>query len=154
MAQTATLPLKAGQRSPWRERLSENWQVFKRNPLGRIGLVLLVIFALMAAFSYVPQLIDPMYHPMTGVDPDILHTSGPSLRHWLGTDFMGRDLFSQLLAGARVAFMVGVSAAFMSIVLGVTIGMIAGYGGGVTLDQRAHAPGRYDNGHAHPFGGA
>jgi peptide/nickel transport system permease protein len=72
-----------------------------------------------------------MYHPMTGVDPLVLHSVGPSARHWLGTDFMGRDILSQLLAGTRVAFMVGVSAAFMSIVLGVSVGMVAGYAGGL-----------------------
>jgi peptide/nickel transport system permease protein len=76
-------------------------------------------------------MIDPMYHPMTGVDPDISHSTSPSWRHWLGTDFIGRDILSQLLAGARIAFMVGISAAFMSIFLGTIIGMIAGYTGKV-----------------------
>jgi peptide/nickel transport system permease protein len=85
----------------------------------------------MALCSYLPPAIDPMYHPMTGVDPQVLHSVGPSWRHWLGTDFMGRDILSQLLAGARVAFLVGVSAAFMAIVLGVSVGMTAGYAGGV-----------------------
>jgi len=66
---------------------------------------------------------------MTGVDPEITKSTGPSLTHWLGTDFMGRDILSQLLAGARVAFLVGVSAAFMSVVLGTAIGMVAGYMG-------------------------
>ena len=66
---------------------------------------------------------------MSGVDPEISKSTGPSLRHWLGTDFMGRDLFSQLLAGARVAFMVGISSAFMSILLGTLVGMISGYMG-------------------------
>ena len=70
-----------------------------------------------------------MYNPMTGVDPNISTCTPPSWRHWLGTDFMGRDIFSQLLAGARVAFMVGVSAAVMSVVLGTAIGMTAGYMG-------------------------
>lgn len=112
-------------------RLAENWRVFRSNLLGRIGLTLLTIFGLMAVCSYLPQMIDPMYHPMTGVDPLVAHSVGPSWRHWLGTDFMGRDILSQLLAGARVAFMVGISAAFMSVVLGVTIGMVAGYRGGV-----------------------
>jgi peptide/nickel transport system permease protein len=86
----------------------------------------------MALGSYLPPLIDPMYHPMTGVDPMISSTSGPSLKHWLGTDFIGRDIFSQLLAGARIAFMVGLSAAFISIVLGTGIGMVSGYTGGIT----------------------
>lgn len=119
-------------RHPWRERLLENWRVFHRNPLGRVGLILLAIFAIMAALSVVPPLIDPMYHPMTGVDPEVMQSSAPSWRHWLGTDFMGRDILSQLLAGTRVAFMVGVSAAFMSIVLGVSVGMVSGYLGGWT----------------------
>ena len=109
--------------------LLEGWMVFRKNLLGKIGLILLAIFAAMALGSFVPPVIDPMYHPMTGVDPEVVSSQGPSLKHWLGTDFMGRDIFSQLLAGARVAFMVGVSAAFMSIVLGTAIGMVAGYMG-------------------------
>jgi len=111
------------------DRLRGGWAIYKQNLLGRIGLSLLVMFALMAICSFIPPLIDPMYQPMTGVDPVITKSTGPSLRHWLGTDFMGRDILSQLLAGARVAFLVGVSAAFMSIVLGTAIGMVAGYMG-------------------------
>ncbi len=111
------------------DRFRGGWAIYKQNLLGRIGLSLLVMFALMAICSFIPPLIDPMYQPMTGVDPEITKSVGPSLTHWLGTDFMGRDLLSQLLAGARVAFLVGVSAAFMSIVLGTAIGMVAGYMG-------------------------
>ncbi len=111
------------------DRFRGGWAIYKQNLLGRIGLSLLAMFALMAICSFIPPLIDPMYQPMTGVDPEITKSTGPSLRHWLGTDFMGRDLLSQLLAGTRVAFLVGVSAAFMSIVLGTAIGMVAGYMG-------------------------
>jgi peptide/nickel transport system permease protein len=123
---------RLSERIRWIGLFLEGWSVFKESLLGRIGLTLLVIFALMAICSFIPPHIDPMYHPMTGVDPDIASSTGPSARHWLGTDFMGRDLLSQLLAGARVAFMVGVSAAFMSIFLGTAIGMIAGYVGRFT----------------------
>jgi peptide/nickel transport system permease protein len=138
MAQTAA-ELARRRRHLWRQRLADNWRVFSSNLLGRIGLGLLAMFGLMALFSYLPPLIDPMYHPMTGVDPEIMSSTGPSFRHWLGTDFMGRDILSQLLAGARVAFMVGVSAAFMSVVLGTAFGMTAGYMGGAsdTLLMRA-----------------
>jgi peptide/nickel transport system permease protein len=114
---------------PWVDRLRRGWAIYRQNLLGKIGLSLLVMFALMALCSFIPPLIDTMYQPMTGVDPEITHSTGPSLRHWLGTDFMGRDILSQLLAGARVAFLVGVSAAFMSIVMGTAIGMVAGYMG-------------------------
>jgi peptide/nickel transport system permease protein len=120
---------KSFKKPSWMVRFGEGWAIYKQNILGKIGLTLLVIFGLMAIFSFIPPLIDPMYQPMTGVDPDITKSTGPSIKHWLGTDFMGRDIMSQLLAGARVAFMVGVSAAFMSIVIGTAIGMIAGYMG-------------------------
>lgn len=114
------------------DRVLENWSIFKENLLGKIGLTLLIIFAAMAVTSFFTPLIDPMYNPMTGVDPNISYSTGPSLHHWLGTDFIGRDILSQLLAGARIAFMVGISAAFMSIVLGTIIGMVAGYAGKTT----------------------
>ncbi len=120
---------RAVPRSQRRSRWGEAWSVFIRNPLGRAGLGMLVLFGLMAVASYIPPLVDPMYKPMTGVDPEISNSVGPSLKHWLGTDFMGRDIFSQLLAGARVAFMVGVSAAFMTVVLGTAVGLTAGYMG-------------------------
>lgn len=116
-------------RSHWAERLQDGWRVYRKNIIGRIGLTLLSLFALMALASFIPPLIDPMYHPMSGVDPHISYSTGPSLQHWLGTDFIGRDIFSQLLAGARIAFMVGISSALMSILFGTTIGMIAGYAG-------------------------
>ncbi|HIC85490.1 MAG TPA: ABC transporter permease, partial [Desulfobacterales bacterium] len=115
----------------FKSKFLEGWEIFRKSLLGRIGLILIIIFALMALASFIPPMINPMYHPMHGVDPEISFSTGPSWKHWLGTDFMGRDILSQLLAGARVAFMVGVSAAFMSILLGTTIGMIAGYTGNV-----------------------
>ncbi|RJR25129.1 MAG: ABC transporter permease, partial [Desulfobacteraceae bacterium] len=87
----------------WIDHFFEGWSVFWENPLGKIGMALLGLFSLMAAGSFIPPMIDPIYHPMTGVDPEISSSVGPSLRHWLGTDFMGRDIMSQLLAGARVA---------------------------------------------------
>lgn len=125
-------PTAVKRRSHWMERFLAGWEVYRANTIGRIGLVLLIVFAIMAAASFVPQWVDPMYHPMTGVDPLISHSTGPSLRHPLGTDYIGRDILSQLLAGARIAFMVGISSALISILFGTTIGMIAGYAGGRT----------------------
>ncbi|MCB2148091.1 MAG: ABC transporter permease [Deltaproteobacteria bacterium] len=122
--------MAAGRALPhWVDRFLGGWRVYRKNTIGRIGMALLVLFALMATTSFIPQWVDPMYHPMTGVDPQISYSTGPSLRHWLGTDFIGRDIFSQLLAGARIAFMVGISSALISILFGTTIGMVAGYAG-------------------------
>ncbi len=114
------------------QRFLEGWSLFYENLVGRIGLFLLLVFGLMAVCSYIPPMIDPMYHPMTGVDPNVFRSTPPSATHWLGTDNIGRDLLSQLLTGARIAFLVGISAAFMSIVFGTLIGMIAGYAGKLT----------------------
>jgi len=122
----------AAKRSYNLQRFLDGWALFYENPVGKLGVFLLVCFGAMALISYIPPLIDPMYHPMTGVDPSISNATGPSAKHWLGTDNLGRDLFTQLLTGARIAFMVGISAAFMSIVFGTLIGMIAGYAGRVT----------------------
>ena len=113
----------------WQSAFMNNWSMLSHHIIGRIGITLLALFALMAVGSFVPPLIDPIYNPMSGVDPDIAYASPPSWRHWLGTDFIGRDIFSQLLAGARIAFMVGISSAFMSIFLGTAIGIVAGYAG-------------------------
>lgn len=122
-----------GAKVHWLKHLSENWAVYRKNPMGLLGLGLLAMFALMALASFVPPLIHPMYHPMSGVDPEIETSVGPSARHWFGTDFMGRDIFSQVLTGARVAFLIGVSAAFMAVAIGTMVGMVAGYFGG-TVD--------------------
>jgi peptide/nickel transport system permease protein len=113
-------------------RFQKGWKIFILNPLGKAGVILLTIFMLMAIASFFIPLLDPMYDPMTGIDPLIEKSTGPTLIHWLGTDNVGRDLFTQLLEGAKVAFIVGLSSAFISIVLGTVIGMIAGYTGGIT----------------------
>lgn len=113
------------------ERFQKGWQIFIKNPLGKTGVILLIIFMFMAAASFFIPHIDPMYDPMTGIDPLIKKSTPPSFQHWLGTDNVGRDLFAQLMEGAKVAFIVGLSSAFISIVLGTVIGMISGYAGGI-----------------------
>jgi len=120
-----------GGRAHFLRHLGENWAIYRKNPMGMGGLGLLVLFGLMALASFIPPLLDPMYHPMSGVDPEIDTSVGPSARHLLGTDFMGRDILAQLLTGARVALLIGVSAAFMAVAIGTMVGMVAGYFGGI-----------------------
>ncbi|MCP3876377.1 MAG: ABC transporter permease [Desulfobacteraceae bacterium] len=112
------------------KRFLKGWKIFIKNPLGKAGLIILFVFMLMALASFLVPLLGPMYDPMTGTDPNIKVSTGPSFSHWIGTDNVGRDLFTQLLEGAKVAFIVGLSSAFISIVIGTTIGMISGYAGG------------------------
>ncbi len=113
------------------DRFTSGWKIFIRNPLGKAGITILVLFALMALASFWVPLMGEMYDPMTGVDPGVSHSVGPSTVHWLGTDFIGRDIFCQLLEGSKIAFIVGLASAFISIVIGTVVGMVSGYAGGI-----------------------
>jgi peptide/nickel transport system permease protein len=68
--------------------------------------------------------------PDTGELRDAL--SAPSSEHWLGTDYLGRDILSRVIAGSRVALIAGVEATLIALVLGVGIGMVIGLAGGWT----------------------
>src|SRR5690625_7634413 len=64
---------------------------------------------------------------MIEVNGQLQINKGMTSKHWLGTTDMGRDIFSQLVYGARPAVLVGTSAAFMVVAIGTIIGLIAGY---------------------------
>lgn len=124
--------------SGWKRRIElfkrefkANWELFKQNRIGLFGLGLLLFFGLMALLSPIMPMIDEMYKPMTGVDEGIFCSTPPSKTHLLGTDFMGRDILSQLMRGAQIAFVVGITAALASVIIGTVIGLIAGYFGKV-----------------------
>lgn len=118
--------------------MKNNWMLFKQSKVGILGVVILAIFFVLALVSVIPPKIDEMYIPLYGTDPEIMGISPPSLRHPLGTDFMGRDLFSQLLEGAKWALIVGITAATASVVVGTVVGLVSGYFSGIvdTLLQR------------------
>lgn len=92
-----------------------------------VGLVMLVVSIVVAVFA---PLITP-YDPQTSAgltSGDIYNP--PSAEHWLGTDDAGKDVFSSFIYGSRVSLIVGFFAAFISIVIGGVIGIVAGYYGG------------------------
>lgn len=71
----------------------------------------------------------------TGLDPEAIDVANmlgkPSSEHWFGTDELGRDYFTRVLYGARVSLIVGVLAMVTSVFIGVAVGMISGYFGGI-----------------------
>ena len=71
----------------------------------------------------------------TGLDPEAIDVTNmlgkPSSEHWFGTDELGRDYFTRVLYGARVSLIVGVLAMVTSVFIGVAVGMISGYFGGI-----------------------
>jgi peptide/nickel transport system permease protein len=93
-----------------------------RDPLGALGATLVALFVLSAALA-------PMIAPY---DPNALDVparlQGPSLAHLLGTDNLGRDVFSRVLYGGRIALGVALTAVGLSLVAGTLLGLIAGYG--------------------------
>jgi len=105
----------------------KTWKEFKKNLGGRIAaVILLIIFyaAFMAPF------IAP-YSPLE-IDYSNMNYSPPSVQHWFGTDDFGRDIFSRVLYGTRIALGIGFSAVFLNALLGVSLGLFAGYYGGKT----------------------
>lgn len=115
----------------YKRALKNNWELFCENKSGLIGFYIFLFFAMLTLLSFFPEHISDIYHPIKGVDENIYSSTPPSFKHPLGTDFMGRDLFSQLLAGARIAFIVGVLSAIIAAFLGTFIGIVSGYFGGI-----------------------
>ena len=97
---------------------------FKRHKLALISLVILVILGLAALFAPIIAPYDPneMAGPFSGA---------PGKGFLLGTDQIGRDVFSRLLYAMRISLLVGIMATLISTVIGVILGLIAGYFGGV-----------------------
>ncbi len=108
-------------------------QVLKRlvkNPVAMAGLIILLIILLL---SILAPLLAP-YDP-NAMDYSALK-SGPSARHLLGCDHLGRDILSRLLYGGRYSLALGFIAAMIGLILGVFFGCIVGYAGG-TVDNIA-----------------
>jgi peptide/nickel transport system permease protein len=100
------------------------WRKFLRHRGATISLVLLIVLTGAA-------LLAPLVAPYDPEKLNILQRlQGPSERHWLGTDDVGRDVFSRLLYGGRVSLLVGIVSASLSVVIGVLIGGLAAQFGG------------------------
>ena len=100
------------------------WHYFKKRRMAVGGLVMIAIMFLIAglAFFLAPQ--DP------GKTDVSLKLKAPSLHHYLGTDQLGRDVFSRMLYGSRISLSVGFVAVGISILIGILVGAVAGFYGG------------------------
>jgi peptide/nickel transport system permease protein len=101
----------------------------------RLTLFAIGILAIMVILSALAGVVS---EKILGVEPnatDLLSTfESPSSEHWLGTDQIGRDQLSRLLYGGRISLAIGFSAAAVSMTIGVAIGLIAGFFGGIVDD--------------------
>ncbi len=96
----------------------------KRYPLGAAGAVIAAVFVSMAIFAPWITQFDP-----TATDPRA-SLAYPGAAHILGADFMGRDMWSRIVYGARISLAVGLGSTSLGCLIGVTIGLTSGYFGG------------------------
>ena len=101
------------------------WLGLKGNALGMIGLSIILLFILLALFAPWLATHDPATQDLAN------RLAKPSAAHWLGTDELGRDIYSRLLFGGRVTLGMVIAVVVLVAPIGLAIGCIAGYFGGV-----------------------
>lgn len=99
------------------------WKRFRRHPGAITGSVILALLVILCVFA-----------PLSPYDPERSNMEArlqpPSLSHPMGTDALGRDLFTRVLYGGRISLLVGVLVIGISLTIGVPVGALAGYYGG------------------------
>lgn len=102
--------------------LPEKLVLFLRNPMGVLGFTLVLLIVISAVFA-------PLFATHNPFTMDIANRlAGPSFDNLLGTDQLGRDTYTRVLYGGRVALQVAAIGVSVSLIVGLTLGMIAGYG--------------------------
>jgi ABC-type dipeptide/oligopeptide/nickel transport system permease subunit len=105
---------------------SDAWARLKANRIAVAGLVVIFLLGMIAVFG-------PWLTPYDFLSQDLdARNLAPSASHWLGTDELGRDVASRVIFGTRTAFLVAIVVTAISVVLGSTLGAVAGYFGGKT----------------------
>ncbi len=101
-----------------------SWKLLARNPVTLVSALVLAVVAVIAVFA---QALAP--YGINDVDvPNALQA--PSLTHWLGTDELGRDVLSRVLVAVQASMRIAVTSVALALVVGVAIGLLAGYRGG------------------------
>jgi len=115
--------------SPFQARMQALWLGWRRlrsNPPALVGAVILLLLIAVAAFAPLLATHDIYAQDLTA------RLQPPSAAHWLGTDDLGRDIFSRLVYGSRITLYIAFLAALIAAPLGLVIGTTAGYLGGWT----------------------
>ena len=102
------------------------WRELKKNKGAMVGLVMLIIIVLIALLAGVLLDYENVVIKMNPAE----RLQKPSAEHWFGTDSYGRDVFARLLYGARPSIAVGLVAVAIALLVGTTLGIVAGYYGG------------------------
>ena len=100
------------------------WRFIRKKPLGAAGAVIMGAIVATALFAELAATHDPV---ATNAAQTL---APPGAGHWLGTDNLGRDIYSRLVHGARVSLIVGLASTLLGSALGGVIGLLSGYAGG------------------------
>lgn len=100
------------------------WKELRRNPGALAGIIILITIVCIAILAPVVSPFDPV--ALSPADSN----QAPSAQHLMGTDILGRDIFSRVIFGARISLWLGLVSVGIASVLGLTLGLIAGYFGG------------------------
>ncbi len=104
---------------------SSTFRLARRNPLAAAGVTLVAVFVVFAIFA-------PWIAPRSPSHIDLAgRLASSSSEHWFGTDELGRDILSRIIFGARISLIVGSSVVSLSLLLGLIVGSIAGFYGGI-----------------------
>ncbi|WP_373356326.1 ABC transporter permease [Pseudoroseicyclus sp. CXY001] len=129
MPSDASAPVARPEPEPGRERRAAGRALYRsslrillKDPMGAMGLILVLVFVAMALFA-------PWLAPYDPIKLDVMDKfQGPSWEHWAGTDQLGRDLLSRIIYGARTALGIALTSVGLAGLGGIVLGMIAGYG--------------------------
>ncbi|WP_233237322.1 ABC transporter permease [Bordetella sp. LUAb4] len=116
-APAPTVPPRSGNRA---------WGKFKRNRIAMVGAAIVLFFVVVAILAPLIANHDPFQTSFSTI------RKAPSANFWLGTDELGRDIFSRMVYGARASLMAGLASVVIAMVVGVPFGLAAGYFGGWT----------------------
>jgi peptide/nickel transport system permease protein len=123
---------EAGELQLEEEQLVGRWadarQRLLRNPGAVAGIVLILLFVLVAVFAPLLAPYDPTAQDLSIIRPGVY--PGPSAEHWLGVDQLGRDILSRIIYGARTSLVIGVASLLFGASIGLMLGATAGALGG------------------------
>ena len=104
----------------------QGWRQLRRNRLAMFCLILLAVMAVWCVLG-------PVWTPWRDDATDALSINQPpGAEHWLGTDFLGRDVYTRLLLAGRISLIIGLLTMLLSVTLGYLLGALSGYAGGLT----------------------
>ena len=124
MGKVVEIDTRGSSQSPWRRM----WRELSRSRMALFGLLIFLILIVVAILAPVLAPADPLAMDIKS------RFAGPSIEHPFGTDNFGRDILSRVLYGARVSLQGGVVSVLFGLVVGVAIGAVASYCGGVVDD--------------------